>query len=63
MKKFYVVALIISTILFSLWFTGKNDAHKVVEPITPQVKHSASVADLSPVKVIPIDVPTAKKTQ
>ncbi|MBB1290408.1 hypothetical protein H5085_00130 [Pseudoalteromonas sp. SR43-6] len=63
MKKFYVVALIISTILFSLWLTGKNDAHKVAEPIKPQIKHSANAPDLSPVKVIPIDVPKAKKPQ
>lgn len=63
MKKFYVVALIISAILFSLWFTSKNDTHKVVEPVTTQVKQAASVVDLSPVKVIPIDVPKKNKTQ
>ena len=63
MKKFYVVALIISAILFSLWFTSKNNIHRVVEPIAPKVKQAASVADLSPVKVIPIDVPKVNKLQ
>ncbi|MBH0028599.1 hypothetical protein I6F53_16635 [Pseudoalteromonas sp. SWN29] len=63
MKKFYVVALIISAILFSLWFTSKNNTHRVVESIAPEVKQATSVADLSPVKVIPIDVPKVNKSQ
>ena len=61
MKKFYTVALIISAVLFTLWFTTKNGSEKLTELSITPVKKIPSDFDITPAKVIPIDLPKAKK--